>query len=153
MDLPRDACREPTGPALMVKITGQKKHSARLGRMSRETKDEVYRALFVGANLITTEAQISITAGAVSGKGHVASAPGEPPNADTGALDSQIESRGDRRAMKTFSESKAPHAVPLEIGTSRMAARPSMGPAARKKRGAVVELVRQAVSRTVRKGA
>lgn len=137
----------------MVKITGQRKHSERLGRMSRETKGEVFKALMVAGGLIQTEAQISITAGSVSGKGHVPSLPGEPPNADTGALDSQIETRGERAKTKVFVESEAPHAVPLEVGTSKMAARPSMGPAARKMRGKATDLVRQAVSRTARKGA
>lgn len=137
----------------MAKFTGQKKHSARLKRMtSPEMKREVYRALFAAGNIIETIAEISITSGSVSGANHVPSAPGEPPNADTGLLDGNIETTGNPDAVKVFVTSNAPYSVPLEVGTSKMAARPFMGPAARKGRGQASELVRKAVSRVASKG-
>jgi HK97 gp10 family phage protein len=46
--------------------------------------------------------------------------------------------------------SNAPYSAALEFGTSRMAERPFMRPAAAKKRGRVVQLVGQAVDRLVR---
>lgn len=137
----------------MVKITGAQKHTQRTRRMSKETRAEVYKALFVAGNMIEVEAENSITAGSVSGKDHVPSAPGEPPNADTRVLDSNIETTGEPKVPRVKVTSNAPYSVPLEIGTSKMAARPFMGPAARKKRGAAVELVRKAVARVARKGA
>lgn len=147
MDLPGHAGR------LMVKITGAKKHSDRLKRMARqEMKDDVYRALFAAGNLIETHAEQSITNGSVSGANHVPSAPGEPPNADTRLLDTSIETTGSKQKMKVFVTSNAPYSLALEQGTSKMAARPFMGPAVRAKRGEAVELVRQAVSRVARKG-
>lgn len=60
---------------------------------------------------------------------HIASAPGYPPNVDTGALRAGIgnESRGQHKAAITSSQEYGPH---LEFGTSRMGARPFMRPMA-----------------------
>jgi len=137
----------------MAKFTGAKAHSARLARMAgSEMNDEVFKALYAAGNRIEVAAELSITAGSVSGKGHVPSQPGEPPNADTRLLDTSIETTGDRAAMKVKVTSNAPYSAALEMGTSKMAARPFMGPAARKERSAATELVRKAVSRVSRKG-
>lgn len=148
MDIPGD----PDG-GLMVKITGQKAHSQRLARLTGPAMQKaVYGALFAAGNLIETEAEISITSGSVSGKDHVPSAPGEPPNADTRLLDTSIETTGNPQAMKVRVTSNAPYSLALEQGTSKMAARPFMGPAVRKMRGPATELVRKAVSRVAREG-
>lgn len=138
----------------MARITGAKAHSDRLKRMtSPEARDDIYRALFAGGQRIEIAAELSITSGSVSGKDHTPSAPGQPPNRDTGQLDGEIETTGDRARQKVFVTSNAPYSRALEEGTSKMAARPFMGPAARKERGAVTELVRKAVSRAIRRGA
>jgi len=138
----------------MAKFIGAKAHSARLARMAgSEMNDAVFQALFAAGNRIETTAERSITAGSVSGAGHVASQPGEAPNADTRLLDTSIETTGDRAVMKVRVTSNAPYSADLELGTSKMAARPFMGPAARKERSAATELVRKAVSRVSRKGA
>jgi hypothetical protein len=50
----------------------------------------VTRALFASAQDIAVDAAVSITEGSVSGKGHVPSLPGEPPNADTHVLSNSI---------------------------------------------------------------
>lgn len=135
----------------MVKITGSKEHVRRLDQAaSPELVRKVGAALFVGGNMVQVEAQRLITSGAVSGKNHVPSKPGEPPNADTHALDRQIETV-QVAPLRTEVSSNAPYAVALEKGTSKMAPRPSMGPAAKAKRKAVVELVGKAVSSILRK--
>jgi HK97 gp10 family phage protein len=134
----------------MVKIVGQQVVKARLRRLvGAEGVREVGKALFVGANRIQVRAQHSITEGSVSGKGHVPSRPGEPPNADTHALDRQIETEmvGPLKARVTSNDPKSKF---LELGTSRMAARPFMTPAAEKERAAVTKLVRDAVNRVVK---
>lgn len=134
----------------MGSIRGGQAHLRRLRAMvSPALPLEVTRALFVGGNIIEVEAELSITRGAVSGAGHVPSKPGEAPNADTHGLDRQIETVivGPGRVN---TESSAPYAVPLEVGTSKMEARPSMGPAAARKRKRVVELVAAAVNRVNR---
>lgn len=133
----------------MARVTGAKAHAARLKRIQgEEMVREVGKALFVAGNMIEVEAEISITTGAVSGKGHVPSKPGEPPNADTHELDRNIETV-QVAPLKVEVSSNAPHAVDLEVGTSKMAARPSMRPAAQKKRAEAVELVRRAVKKVV----
>ncbi|WP_066282856.1 HK97-gp10 family putative phage morphogenesis protein, partial [Blastomonas sp. CCH1-A6] len=98
---------------------------------------------------IQVEAQLSITQGAVSGKNHVPSKPGEPPNQDTGRLGDNIETVQKGPLLVEVS-SNAPYSIPLEFGTSKMAARPFMRPARDKKRAEVVALVERAVSQAVR---
>lgn len=125
--------------------------SAILNRMSDEVVHEVEQALFAGGEMIAVEAQISITAGAVSGANHVASSPGEAPNNDTGTLAGGIETTRTGR-LKVEVSSNAPYSENLEFGTSRMAARPFMAPAANAKRREVNKLVDKAVKRAIRRG-
>ena len=110
-------------------MKGLDKH---LRRMRRLSSGEVTRALgaaaYEGADIIRSEAFRSISAGSVSGAGHVASAPGEPPNRDTGTLQANLEALS-TGALKAEVRSSAPYAAALEFGTSRMAARPYMRPA------------------------
>lgn len=132
-------------------MRGKQAHLDRLKRLSGARMErEVGRALFAAGERIQVAAQISITAGAVSGKGHVASLPGEPPNNDTGVLAGNIETVQKSPLLVEVS-SNAPYAAPLELGTSKMAARPYMGPAAQKERPEVQRLVMQAVKRASRR--
>ncbi|KPH66063.1 HK97 gp10 family phage protein [Novosphingobium sp. ST904] len=110
---------------------------------------EVGKALFAAGEMIQVEAQISITAGAVSGKKHVPSAPGQAPNNDTGTLAGNIETNQTAPLVVEVS-SNAPYAGDLEFGTSKMAARPYMAPARDAKRKEVEQLVRRAVDNVVR---
>jgi hypothetical protein len=122
----------------MVKMIGAKAHVAHLRRMTGpEAVQEIGKALYAGGQLIEIEAEISITAGSVSGKGHVASKPGEPPNRDTGVLDGNIET-ATVEPLKVEVSSNAPYAAELEFGTSKIAERPYMRPATAKKRPEVV---------------
>jgi len=107
------------------------------------------RALYAAGQLIEIEAEISITRGSVSGKGHVPSKPGEPPNADTRLLDTSIDTVvvGPNRVDVV---SSAPYSAALEFGTSRMAERPFMGPAARAKTAEAVDLIARAVKASAR---
>ncbi len=115
--------------------------------MQREAQKLVYTL----ADRHATEAALSITAGAVSGKNHVASKPGEAPNADTHKLDRSIhaEKTGPLTAQ---SVADAPYAVRLEVGDSKVAARPYMRPAAKKIRKEVEALAKKAVDRIVKGG-
>lgn len=136
----------------MPKISGGKAFSARLKRLtSPEAQRQIGAALFAGGQEIEVEAQISITAGSVSGKGHVPSRPGEPPNQDTGVLANNIETN-QVAPLRVEVSSNAPYAAALEFGTSRMAERPYMRPAAAKKRAEVTALVRRAVDKVSRGG-
>jgi HK97 gp10 family phage protein len=134
----------------MPRITGDENARARIeGVAGEQTILRVGAALFAGGEIIRAEAAHLITEGAVSGKNHVPSAPGEPPNEDTGTLRSNIETT-QIAPLQVEVSSNAPSAVPLEAGTSKMAERPYMGPATRNKRREVVDLVRAAVKQATR---
>lgn len=133
----------------MVQVIGRRRHVNRLRRMRARTPSEVEKALFVAGSLIETDARVSITTGAISGAGHVPSLPGEPPNSDTHALDQSIRTRKvGTGVVEVFADRQRngePVAVFLEYGTSKMAERPYMRPAAKKNRRKVTALVGRAV--------
>jgi HK97 gp10 family phage protein len=136
----------------MAKITGAKEHSSRVRRLAGpEMVRQVGAALFAAGSLIETEAARLITEGSVSGKGHVPSSPGNPPSADTHLLDRSIETAL-VEPLKAEVSANAPYAAALEFGTSKMAARPYMGPATARKRKEAVGLIRAAVSKVVAGG-
>jgi HK97 gp10 family phage protein len=133
-------------------LKGAKAHINRLKRLSSpEAERAIGKALFAGGEAIQVEAQLSITRGAVSGRNHVPSRPGEPPNQDTGVLASNIETVQISPTLVEVS-SNAPYSAPLEFGTSKMAARPFMRPARDKMRAEVTELVRRAVAKIAKGG-
>lgn len=132
-------------------MIGGKAHVARLKKLAGEQMVRgVGKALFAGGEMIAVEAQIGITTGAVSGKTHVVSQPGDYPNQDTGVLGNNIETNQVAPLIVEVS-SNAPYAAALEFGTSRMAARPHMRPARDAKRKEVEQLVKQAVASVVRR--
>jgi len=126
--------------------------AARLRKMAGpEMVRQVGAALKAGAGIIEVEAAISITNGATSGKGHVVSAPGQPPNADTHDLDRSITSAL-VEPLKAEVVASSRHAKPLEYGTSKMAARPFFKPAAEKHRQEVRDLIGRALNKIVKGG-
>ena len=131
----------------MAKLAGADRVRAKLkGLNSRSAKKRISSAVFVAADLLRVEAAISISEGSVSGKNHVPSAPGEAPNYDTGDLANKIEVRetGEFECeVVAFSD----HALPLELGTSKMAERPFMRPAAAKPRPKAQRLIAAALAR------
>lgn len=133
----------------MARIRGAKEFSCKLKRIAGTGKEaKIGKALFVAGNSIQVEAQISITAGAVSGKGHVPSKPGEPPNADTHLLADNIETV-QVAPLRVEVSSNAPYSAALEFGTSKMAERPFMRPAVAKTRKEVTDLVRGAMKKVL----
>ena len=138
----------------MVKVTGAKAHKARLKRIRGAAMTrEIGKAVLTAADLIRRDAQISITTGAVSGKNHVASAPGEAPNNDTGNLADDANIVSARTGLlEAEVSSNAEYSAALEFGTSRMAARPFMQPAADKNRKKATALVQAAVKRVANGG-
>jgi HK97 gp10 family phage protein len=136
----------------MVKISGRKQHLIHVnGLAGPEMIRQVDAALLAAGSLIETTAARSITEGAVSGRGHVRSKPGDPPNADTHLLDRSIETHL-VEPLKVEVTANAPYAVALEFGTARVAARPFMGPASAQERKAVVSLLQRAVKKIVAGG-
>lgn len=113
----------------MARLRGKEKHLKRLRALSGPAVTRVAGAIvFEGADMIRAEAFRSVSAGSVSGKGHIASAPGEPPNRDTGTLQAGFETQQTGPVSAEF-RSEAEYARALEFGTSKMAARPHIRPA------------------------
>jgi HK97 gp10 family phage protein len=137
----------------MARVTGDGRFKDRLGNIAKLTPKEATAALYAAGQAIEIDAEHSITDGSISGKGHVPSLPGEPPNADTRLLDSSIETvlvdgpEGGRVNV----ESNAPYAAHLEFGTSKMAERPYMRPAVERNRDKVTKLVAAATANVVRR--
>lgn len=71
------------------------KHSRTIGvkvkKMTAEIEQALKPAVYAIADMVKTDAQISLSTGAVSGAKHKPSAPGTPPNTDTGHLADSIE--------------------------------------------------------------
>lgn len=132
-------------------LKGARAHIRRLNALaSATTEREVGAALFAAGELIQTEAQRSITAGAVSGRGHVASAPGEPPNNDTGTLANNIETTQPAQTRVLVTSNTA-YSAALEFGTGKVAARPFMRPARDKNRDEAKRMVERALNRAVKR--
>jgi HK97 gp10 family phage protein len=130
----------------VAKIRGVQVTAKRLRSLTDDKARDITAALYNAGQEIELEAERSITQGSVSGKNHVASLPGQPPNADTRFLDTNIETRiVSSRPPKVVVESLAPYSAALEYGTSRMQERPFMRPAVAKKRKRVGELVAKAL--------
>jgi HK97 gp10 family phage protein len=126
-------------------LKGAKRHIDRLKFLASPLVEKlVTQALFNGAEQIAAYAQLLITAGAVSGKGHIASKPGEPPNNDTGVLADNIEASL-YGPLKARVISSAPYSGALEKGSSKVEARPFMRPARDAKKKEVRELVSKAM--------
>lgn len=115
-------------------------------------KKEISAALFVGADDVRARYRRKVTDGSISGVNHVPSAPGEPPNNDTGNLISSAET-----VLVDWNHAevrvRAPYAVPLEMGTSRMAARPALGPATQESRNQITDRITKAVQAAARAAA
>lgn len=113
---------------------------------------DIGAALFATADDVRAKSRRLITAGSVGGKGHVASSPGEPPNNDTGNLIATHETR-----LLEWNHAQvavtAPYAAPLETGTSKMAARPFLGPATRASKPDMEKRVTAAIQQAARRAA
>lgn len=80
---------------------------------------------------------------------HVASAPGDAPNTDSGDLANNIGV--DPRGLGFEVISGMAYSADLEFGTMRMAARPFMVPASEKSRGKVAKVLQGAINRELAK--
>lgn len=128
-------------------MKGAKAHIRRLKALSGpRMSDAIGKALFAGGELIQTEAQISITRGAVSGKNHTPSPPGTPPNADTHHLSDNIETTQPSNELVEV-RSNASYSARHEFGPE---GRKFMRPARDKKKREVRRLVEMAANRTVK---
>jgi hypothetical protein len=123
----------------MIRFTDN--HSARLARLARHrVVPALGDVIEAGAQAIAEDAANSIRADSISGPGHIPSAPGQPPNADSHDLDQSIHatelielSDSIRASVSADSE----HAW-IEKGGANVEPRPYMEPAVERARHDVV---------------
>jgi hypothetical protein len=153
-----------------VRVTGLDQHLAAMARRREKMRENITLGLIEYGGFIEEVARQSILDGGIPSPNHIPSAPGEPPNADTHALDRSLHTRfqgegadnaitgvgNDESGLETrvtvevvAGGPTAPYAVPLETGTSRMAARPYMGPASLKAKAQGQVIMRRAVAKTM----
>jgi hypothetical protein len=140
----------------MARISGVEAHLGRISRLtSKQTQKAILAGLFVGGNLVQTEAQLSITRGSVSGANHVPSAPGEPPNNNWGGLAKGIITYK-TGPLTVDVASTAEYALAMEYGMPdgrKPTERPYMRPAAKKMKPEVVATIKDIINKVMaRKG-
>ncbi len=115
----------------------------------RKLFEAVGAALYEAADAVRAEASRSITAGSVSGKGHVPSIPGTPPNNDSSNLRLNIrvsQSRPDRSRVTSHASYSAVH----EFGSSTHPARPFLRPARDKVKPEAERILEKRINRAVK---
>lgn len=124
-----------------------------LGAISDRLRRNVVAAMAKSGEDLKTAIVESIIDGAILGEGHIASKPGEPPNADTGELHQSYGTEGywaaggAMRMQRTGSPLE--YARWLEDGNSVMEARPHVGPAEARLRAAHLDRMKRAMKAAV----
>jgi HK97 gp10 family phage protein len=145
--------------SIEVQIIGLDKLQERARKLGVNMATQMQQAVLASVLKIEAEAKTSLNTGGKSGVvykrrsvTHRASAPGEPPATDTGKLVSSIRSNVrrdvDGAALGTVLAGAA-YAKDLEFGTSNMAARPFMFPAAEKSKPEIEQFFRTAATRAL----
>jgi len=120
-----------------------RKITMQLGTMPKKNAEI---ACFKSANLVKNTAMESIMTGAKTGRAYkkgsvtrIASAPGEAPANQTGALVGSLSARVESQGTVTtgIASASTEYAAMLEFGTQKMAARPYMQPALDKNAAAI----------------
>jgi len=118
-------------------VKGVEAHLKRL-RAIRDIESPVIQSLLDSGEMVRVEVLESLRRGTIRGAGHVPSAPGEPPNADSGQLELGVSVRLRATEKRVEVVSEAPYSAAQEFGTRDLPARPFMRPALRKHRSRVV---------------
>lgn len=123
---------------LSIRIDGLDELRAELRKINATAEDVVNEAAKVTSVAVRARAIKSIQRGPASGKiyglvagrrgkPHQASAPGQPPQSDTGTLANSVKWEADRNGYAVGTAIQ--HGLHLEFGTSQMAPRPWLLPA------------------------
>jgi HK97 gp10 family phage protein len=122
--------------ALRSKVIGEKSLSRALTQKAKRYKTAAHEGLTAWAMLVRNHAVKAVQKGPKSGRlyvrgnvKHQASAPGQAPATDTGNLAGSIAWNVEASTLTADIFAGAAYAVPLELGTVKMAARPFLGPA------------------------
>ena len=135
---------------MTIRVNSRRINKSRI--FMRKYNSEVKKIIEVGANLVRNTAVQSIhehgSSGATYGK-HTASAPGKPPNTDTGYLANNIFIDKDGNGEGASVESRAEYSAALEFGTRNMRARPFMQPALEENRKRIIKMYAKLKARGV----
>jgi len=121
-----------------VSISGVDNLKKTLRGFDKEIDDSLERAINIAAQTIRTQAIRLISKGARSGVKYtrylpyrtgIASAQGEPPKSDTGRLVASIDATIDADKVGATVGTNLDYGLFLEVGTSKMRARPWLTPA------------------------
>lgn len=136
----------------MIRVTDN--HAARLLKAApRQVIPAIGKELHDSAEIIAKDARVSVIDGGISGSGHIASLPGQPPNADTHDLDQSIHATETVEVdgyVKASVVADSDHALYMELGTSKIEERPFIRPAMARHRRTTVKSIAIAYNRQVR---
>jgi HK97 gp10 family phage protein len=145
-----------------VKVEGVEKLKRANEAVLKAVNAEIDTALFAVAKKVEKDAKELILGGQKSGRvykrgnvTHRASAPGEAPASDTGRLVNSINGtfeKGERAAIIRAGGGIVRYARMLEFGTTKMAPRPFMFPAAERARRWIEERLKEALKRGIVRG-
>lgn len=140
-------------------IKGMDRFLKKLDRISVKSQKMVKKAVFVGATEVHSDAITLINTGTRSGRiyrrggvSHQASAPGEAPKTDTGALVGRIFINRKRNGFSYEVGTNIPYGKHLEYGTSRMRPRPWLYPTFNKNIGQIKKNIGIALLKAFKQG-
>lgn len=147
--------------AFFSAIDGAKKIRRQIRRAQSRMRDDLPKAIFKALNLIRSDAIKSVQYGTKTGRLykvgrktlHRASAPGQAPASNTGNLARSVVVQIDTDGRGGDVVARAEYAAALEFGTSKIAPRPFMYPAARFNRDKIVKLIRDAINNSWKRAA
>lgn len=132
--------------AEIIKVDGVEQLTEKLRSLYNVSDETLAKALLDGAFVLEGEIKVSMQQTSKGGntyergaKTHTSSAPGSPPAVDYGFLINSVQSAQDGNDAIVFTDDEA--ALPLELGTAKVAARPFMRPAAAKHQAKVIKAI------------
>lgn len=143
---------------LITRILGTKSLMQKLRAMPEELRAPVRQAVQISVIKVHGDAVTALNRGPATGRiyekykprrTHKASAPGDAPMTDTGALAALTTWRMADDGLSGVVESLADYGRHLEFGTGSMLARPWLFPAFEKNRPGIIQRIAMAIKRTL----
>lgn len=122
-------------------VTGGDAVKKRLQGMSRGITKASVKRLIQSGEIVRKDVVASLREGAISGPGHVPSAPGTPPNSDTRALEKSVHVEVNESGLTVTVVAGGPgvpYAAAQEFGDSKLPERPYMRPALLRNKSRIV---------------
>lgn len=127
--------------SVMIRLSGVDELLEGLRSATKQAEAEIERIVVETAETVAGNAKRSIQRGPAGGRTynlsdpnrvHQASAPNQPPMSDTGRLANSIETQ--HEGLESYVYTPVEYGLYLELGTSRMEARPWLFPALERER-------------------